>query len=188
MTAADWSGFVPGLIATLIGTGLGVSFALWQDRRSRARSESAAREQERKRLELAISRAAESVNANLKAVEDMGLPEKGKIMVVNDLSTSVWEAVKGDVIKGLSEEDPEVRIQLVEFFHQVARLERLLELLADYQLRGLFQEEGEDRVTGQLAGLFASNKGRIRAQGRMLDLFVREAASPSSEDSSARKD
>jgi hypothetical protein len=190
MIAADWSGFLPSLIATLIGAGLGAFFALWQDRRSRAQSEAAAREQERKRLEVAIKRAGESINANLKAVKQMGLPEKGKIMVVTDLSTSVWEALKGDVIKGHTEE-PKLGIAFAEFFHQVARLERLVELLRDYQLRALLQEEeGDARVTGQLAGLLAGNTGAIRSQGDMMNILLdaREAASPSSEDSSPGKD
>jgi len=58
-------------------------------------------------------------------------------------------------------------------------------LLGDYELRGLLQGEGADRVTGELAGLLAGNTGRIRVYSDLINaLDQREAASPSSEGSS----
>jgi len=74
LIAADWSGFFPGLIATLIGAGLGAFFTLWQDRRSRAQSEAVVLEQERKRLEVVIQRVHESVSDNLEAMDQLALP------------------------------------------------------------------------------------------------------------------
>jgi hypothetical protein len=79
--------FLPALAATLVGVGIGVPVALWIDRKSRSGSEAAAPLAREGALGRQRSmRSTRVVNANSKAVDELGLPRRETMTMVQRAS------------------------------------------------------------------------------------------------------
>ena len=129
----DWTLFLPELVATVIGVGLGIPLGLWLNRRAGKLQRQQEEARTKQRGLWLLKALQEEVEHNQELLSQLeGELKKGEVPLYS-LDTDMWEFVGGQVAESISSEKILTRASRLyfEFDHMKRKIDALFQLFAN---------------------------------------------------------